>query len=73
MMPISHRRKEATSMLVLSRKTGERIRILTPKGEVIWVTIVDVDRGKVRVGIEAPRDIVVHREELIRSEDHRTT
>lgn len=73
MMPISHRRKEATSMLVLSRKVGERIRILTPKGEVIWVTIVDVDRGKVRVGIEAPRDIVVHREELIRSEDHRTT
>ena len=38
-------------MLVLSRKTGEKIRI----GEDVWVTIVRVGPNNVRVGIEAPR------------------
>ena len=47
-------------MLVLSRKVGERILI----GENICVTIVRVAAGGVRVGIEAPSDMVVVREEL---------
>ena len=48
-------------MLVLSRKLGEKITI----GPNIVITIVDVDRGRVRIGIEAPRDITVYRAELL--------
>lgn len=47
-------------MLVLSRKLGEKIYI----GEEICITVVDIDRGKIRLGIEAPRDVPVYREEL---------
>lgn len=47
-------------MLVLSRKVGERILI----GEEIRVTIVRIGSGGVRVGIEAPADLNVVREEL---------
>ena len=47
-------------MLVLSRKVGERIYI----NDNIIITIVDVDRNKVRVGIEAPREVEILREEL---------
>lgn len=47
-------------MLVLSRKRGERIMI----GEDICITIVDVDGPKVRVGIVAPRDVEVYRQEI---------
>lgn len=46
--------------LVLSRKLGEQIRI----AENIVLTIVEIDRGKIRLYIEAPRDIPVHREEV---------
>lgn len=48
-------------MLVLTRKIGERIMI----GDDIIVTLVDIDRGKVRLGVEAPRDVQIIREELI--------
>lgn len=48
-------------MLVLSRKVGEKILI----GENIVVTLVEIDRGKVRIGIEAPKDVPVYREELL--------
>ena len=47
-------------MLVLSRKVGERILI----GEEIRVTIVRIGAGGVRVGIEAPANLNVVREEL---------
>ena len=47
-------------MLVLSRKESERIRL----GNSIVVTIVRVSGDKVRLGIEAPPDILVLREEL---------
>ncbi len=48
-------------MLVLSRKLGEKIYV----GDDIIVTVVDIDRGKVRIGIEAPRDVPVFREEVM--------
>jgi carbon storage regulator len=48
-------------MLVLSRKLGEKIFI----GENICLTVIDVDRGKVRLGIEAPRDVPIFRQELL--------
>ena len=47
-------------MLVLSRKETERIRL----GDSIVLTIVRVSGDKVRLGIEAPPDVVVLREEL---------
>lgn len=49
-------------MLVLSRKLGEKILI----GENICVTVVDIDRGKIRLGIEAPMDVPIFREELLK-------
>ena len=48
-------------MLVLSRKLGEKICI----GENIFITVVDIDRGKIRLGIEAPRDVPIYRQELL--------
>lgn len=47
-------------MLVLSRKESERIRL----GESIVITIVGISGDKVKIGIEAPRDVLVLREEL---------
>jgi carbon storage regulator len=48
-------------MLVLSRKIGERIVI----DGGIELSIVDVRGGRVRIGIEAPRDVPVRRFELV--------
>lgn len=47
-------------MLILSRMVGEKIMI----GDDITVMIVDVDRTRVRLGIEAPKGVSVHREEV---------
>lgn len=47
-------------MLVLSRRENERIRL----GDSIVVTVVRLSGDKVRLGIEAPADVVVLREEL---------
>ncbi len=47
-------------MLVLSRKPGERILI----GENVTVTIVRIGPNNVRLGIEAPRELNIVREEL---------
>lgn len=57
-------------MLVLSRKKLERLLI----GNDIVVTVVDVRGDKVRLGIEAPTNVPVHREEVaerIRAEGRR--
>lgn len=47
-------------MLVLSRNLSEKILI----GDNIVITVVDIQRGKIRLGIEAPRDIPIYREEI---------
>ena len=47
-------------MLVLSRQRDESIII----GDNIVVTVVDVRGDKVRLGIEAPREVSVHRREV---------
>ena len=47
-------------MLVLTRKAGESIVI----GNEVTVTVVEVRNGQVRLGIEAPRSIEVHRKEV---------
>src|SRR4051794_366078 len=62
-LPYSIRAKpprKGSSMLVLSRKLGEKIVI----GDRIVVTVVKLDNGQVRLGIEAPREVAVFREEI---------
>lgn len=49
-------------MLVLTRKVGQKIHI----GDAITVTVVRVQDDKVRIGIEAPTAVPVHREEVYR-------
>ncbi|TCP57839.1 carbon storage regulator CsrA [Tumebacillus sp. BK434] len=47
-------------MLVLSRKAGESIRI----GDDVTVTVLEVKGDQIRLGIEAPKQIKVHRQEV---------
>ena len=47
-------------MLVLGRKLGERIKI----NDEITITIVDIRGDKVRIGIDAPQNVSVHRSEV---------
>ncbi len=59
-------------MLILTRKLGENIRI----GDKIRITILDVKGGQVKLGIDAPAHIAVHREEIyekIRDENRRAS
>lgn len=47
-------------MLILTRRVGESIMI----GEDVTVTVLGVKGNQVRVGVNAPKDIAVHREEI---------
>ena len=56
-------------MLILTRRVGETLMI----GDDISITVLGVKGGQVRVGVNAPRDVTVHREEIyerIREEDN---
>ena len=50
-------------MLVLSRKCGERV-VVSLNGEVVTIEIMKVRGNRVRVGVEAPTHVAVHREEV---------
>ena len=47
-------------MLILTRRTGEAIMV----GEEVTITVLGVKGGQVRIGIDAPGEIAVHREEI---------
>lgn len=47
-------------MLVLSRKTGQTIMI----GDDIYLTVLGVKGNQIRLGIDAPEEVAVHREEI---------
>ena len=47
-------------MLVLTRKVGEKIVI----ADNIVITVSEIIPGKVKIGIEAPREVTVHRQEV---------
>ena len=49
-------------MLILTRKVGESVDI----GRDIKITVVRVDRNQIRLGIIAPRDMIILREELVK-------
>ncbi len=52
-------------MLVLTRKVGEKILI----GSDIIVTLVEIKNGQVQLGIEAPKETHILREEVIKTGD----
>jgi len=47
-------------MLILSRRNGESIRI----NDDVSITVLQVKGGQVKLGINAPREVAVHREEV---------
>jgi carbon storage regulator len=47
-------------MLILTRKSGEKIRI----GDDIAVSVIEIRGNQVRLGISAPRNVAVHRQEV---------
>lgn len=49
-------------MLALSRKAGEKKKIII--GDNIVLTVVEVREGKVKLGIEAPKDVKIVRSEV---------
>ena len=50
-------------MLCLTRKPGERI-VIECRGVLIKVVVVDIDRNKTRLGVDAPRDVRIDRAEV---------
>ena len=59
-------------MLILTRKLGERIAI----GDTITITLLEIKGSHVKLGIEAPQEISIHRQEIyerIRGENVRAT
>jgi carbon storage regulator len=57
-------------MLILTRRVGETLMI----GNEVTVTVLGVKGNQVRIGVNAPKDVAVHREEIFerikREEDH---
>ena len=47
-------------MLILTRKTGESIMI----GDSVLVKVLGVRAGQIKIGVDAPKDLPVHREEI---------
>ncbi len=58
-------------MLVLTRSMEEKIVIQTPQGDVT-LTVLEVRSHSVKLGFDAPRDILVHRAELSQPRPERT-
>jgi carbon storage regulator len=56
-------------MLVLSRRVGQQIRI----GQSVVVTLLKVERNKARIGVDAPPNIPVYRQELLEFEKARAS
>ncbi|MHC4698491.1 MAG: carbon storage regulator [Planctomycetota bacterium] len=51
-------------MLILTRKAGERV-VIGDDGHEVCITVVTTRQGAVQLGFEAPREIPIHREELL--------
>lgn len=56
-------------MLILTRRIGEVLRV----GDEVSITVLGIKGNQVRIGIDAPKDVAVHREEIyqrIKNETH---
>lgn len=56
-------------MLILTRRIGEVLRV----GDEVSITVLGIKGNQVRIGIDAPKDVSVHREEIyqrIKNEGH---
>lgn len=53
-------------MLILTRRVGETLMI----GDQVTVTVLGVKGNQVRIGINAPKDVAVHREEIFQRIKH---
>lgn len=51
-------------MLALTRRIGESVILTLPDGRRVEVTITDKSAGQVRLGIEAPKDVRIDRDEV---------
>jgi carbon storage regulator len=51
---------ETVQMLILTRRIGEKLVI----GDDIMVTVLGVKGTQVRIGVDAPDDVAIHREEI---------
>ncbi|MCP4993870.1 MAG: carbon storage regulator CsrA [Gammaproteobacteria bacterium] len=59
-------------MLILTRRVGETLMV----GDEVTVTVLGVKGNQVRIGVNAPRDVAVHREEIyerIKREEQEST
>lgn len=54
-------------MLVLHRRPRERVAIIPPGGDVIWLEVTECGRSFARLGLTAPQEVRILREELFRS------
>jgi carbon storage regulator len=57
---ITRLQKQGADMLILTRRVGETVMI----GNDITVTVLGVKGNQVRVGVNAPKEVAVHREEI---------
>lgn len=52
-------------MLVLTRLLHQEIVITPPSGETIIVTVAEIANGRVKIGVTAPKEVVILRAELV--------
>lgn len=52
------------TILVITRKLGEVV-VIGEGPDAVVVTVVDIDRGRIRLGFTAPKDVPIYRRELL--------